>query len=164
MKIIPDLTDLELVRFWDKVDIQSDDECWLWSAYRDTFGYGTFGIRRAGKQIMYRANRISLFIKTKEQAEIARHSFDNPSCCNPKHLSWGSHQDNMSDMLKRDRHRTDPCLGSKHGRSKIKESDVLEIRASFANGSMTREQIVELYKIGDSTARDIIHRYTWKHI
>ena len=38
------------------------------------------------------------------EGQVARHSCDNPICCNPHHLSWGTHQDNMDDMVERDRH------------------------------------------------------------
>ena len=39
-----------------------------------------------------------------KEDEVIRHSCDNPICCNPDHLSFGSHQDNMNDMKERDRH------------------------------------------------------------
>jgi hypothetical protein len=38
----------------------------------------------------------------KEQQVL--HSCDNTTCCNPHHLRWGTHQDNMDDMKERERH------------------------------------------------------------
>ncbi len=29
-------------RFWDKVDVRSDDECWVWQAGFRADGYGAF--------------------------------------------------------------------------------------------------------------------------
>ncbi|MDH3604322.1 MAG: hypothetical protein OEU26_32350 [Candidatus Tectomicrobia bacterium] len=31
-------------RFWSKVDIQGDDECWIWTAKRNRYGYGEFNL------------------------------------------------------------------------------------------------------------------------
>jgi hypothetical protein len=39
-----------------------------------------------------------------QQDQVARHKCDNKICCNPHHLSWGTHQHNMDDMKERDRH------------------------------------------------------------
>ena len=30
-------------RFWSKVDIRGDNECWPWTAYRNPSGYGYRG-------------------------------------------------------------------------------------------------------------------------
>ncbi len=35
---------------------------------------------------------------------MALHSCDNRICCNPYHLDWGDHQQNMNEMKERERH------------------------------------------------------------
>ena len=40
------------------------------------------------------------------------HSCDNPICCNPKHLSKGTHKDNSDDKVRKNRH----AFGEKNGR------------------------------------------------
>jgi len=39
-----------------------------------------------------------------QDKRMVLHSCDNPVCCNPTHLSWGNHQDNMNEMKERERH------------------------------------------------------------
>lgn len=88
-------------RFWEKVEILGENECWPWKAYRDKRGYGKYWYE--GKMI--KAHRFSLFISRGELGEgySCLHSCDNPCCCNPKHLSWGTHQDNSDDQISRNR-------------------------------------------------------------
>lgn len=42
--------------------------------------------------------------KSLERRYVARHTCDNKMCCNPEHLIWGTHQENMDDMKERERH------------------------------------------------------------
>ena len=39
-----------------------------------------------------------------QRNRMVLHSCDNRICCNAAHLSWGTHQQNMNDMKKRERH------------------------------------------------------------
>lgn len=90
-------------RFWEKVDVGGEDECWPWMAYRDKRGYGRFWHDGA----MRKSHRYSLSLSTggdKGREYNCLHSCDNPPCCNPKHLNWGSHKDNSDDKVAKDRH------------------------------------------------------------
>ena len=61
------------------------------------------------------------------------HSCDNSICCNPHHLSWGSHQDNMDDMKQRDR----------HGLPKT----VVRAIKTLLDGDKTHQEIATLYGV-----------------
>lgn len=86
------------VRFWRKVQVGSPDECWEWIGGKDTNGYGTFRVNRPGLN-MDRAHTFSFRIHFGEIAKgnEIMHSCDNRTCVNPKHLSQGTHADNMKD-------------------------------------------------------------------
>ena len=77
--------------------------CWEWTGAlnaKDGRPYITIqGVRRPAYVIV-------LELHTGEQANTryACHSCDNSTCCNPHHLSWGTHQDNMNEMKERERH------------------------------------------------------------
>lgn len=100
VKIMPNFTEDTKKRFWDKVDIGfSSDICWEWKY--TSLRYGYFRIGRG----MYKANRIAYFLhyeKDPMNLEVM-HSCDNPKCCNPAHLSLGTHFENMQDMAKKGR-------------------------------------------------------------
>ena len=101
------LTDQEIEHFWYRVDVGGLDSCWEWSLARDKDGYGKWGIRRDGKAVSVRCNRIALQIKLGRPLPPeakALHTCDNPPCCNPDHLYEGSQYDNEEDKVLRGRH------------------------------------------------------------
>jgi DNA-binding XRE family transcriptional regulator len=86
------------------IEMGYNDQCWEWRGLvneKDGRPYFTVaGKRRAAYVIV-------LELHTGQKAQknkMAIHSCDNPICCNPFHLSWGTHQDNMNDMKERERH------------------------------------------------------------
>lgn len=92
--------------FWGRVDQSGgEDACWPWRgrvmASRRGYGRLTFKGRMVG------AHRMALTISSGADRpdRFACHSCDNPVCCNPKHLFWGTHQDNMDDCVAKGRKR-----------------------------------------------------------
>lgn len=87
------------------IDMMKGDAnvCWPWKGKtnaKDGRPYFTIkGKRRPSYAIV-----LELHTGEAQEDRIARHSCDNPICCNPNHLIWGNHQDNMNDMKERDRH------------------------------------------------------------
>jgi hypothetical protein len=82
---------------WDRVGVDTHSECWEWGGRKNAGGYGIF--TQGGKQI--RAHRWvveSILGRKLERDELVLHSCDNPPCCNPHHLSVGTHEENMADM------------------------------------------------------------------
>lgn len=107
-----------LDRFWEKVDVQGEDDCWEWQASFATTGYGQI-MKSPGKLV--RAHRVSCELAHGESELHALHTCDNRKCCNPTHLYWGTNQRNMHDA--RDRNRA----GSKQ---KLTAEQAAEIRSS----------------------------------
>lgn len=88
-------------RFWKKVDIRGEDECWSWKAGKNQYRCGIFyfnGCFRA-------APRIAFFLKHGYLPNgVACHRCDNPNCVNPNHIYDGTRSENMLDMYRKGRH------------------------------------------------------------
>lgn len=55
-------------------------------------------------------------------------------------------------------------IGELCGTSKLKEYQVLEIRAKFKPRIYTRQMLAEEYKVKSCTIKDIVLRRSWRHI
>lgn len=147
-------------RFWSKVDIRQDDECWPWTGSKFSNGYGRYFAQ--GKS--FGAHRISLSLKLGREIAsnmCAMHTCDNKICVNPSHLEEGTVADNVADMDAKGR-RADK-RGSLNGMSSLSERDVQKIRSMFSDG-YTQQAIANHIGISQPTVSNIITRKTWGHI
>lgn len=146
-------------RFWSKV-LQSEDEggCWEWQAYCNPNGYGKF--RLNGKKVY--AHRFAYEdINNKKIGErmCILHSCDNPKCVNPAHLREGTHLDNITDMINKNRQAI--TRGESNGNCKLTELQVVEIREK---SHLKTHQLALEYGVSSSAIQHIISRRIWKHI
>ena len=123
-----------IARFWSKVDVRpSMIECWEWRASKTPLGYGKMRFRGG----TYIASRLAWEIANErflDRGAVARHSCDNPSCCNPTHILPGTQLQNMQDMRARGRQRHVGLAGEKNPRAKLSGDDVQRIKARIASG------------------------------
>lgn len=140
-------------RFWSKVDVRGDDDCWPWTRRLSEAGYGEFKSR--GDRHL--AHRIAYELTTACSAEgwFVLHSCDNPVCCNPRHLRLGTHADNMQDMHSRGR-----CTPFKGNRPKLSDEAVRAIRAASASAvALARE-----FSVSPRTIRDVRNRLVYARV
>lgn len=147
-------------RFWECVD--KSGECWLWTKGKDRDGYGA--IRGAdGKNL--RAHRVSWIIHFGPIPDglYVLHDCpdgkDNPSCVRPSHLWLGTNDDNMADCHDKKRN----VFGERHGRAKLTEEIVLEIRRLHKSG-VAQKTLAAKYLVNRVSINYIIARKTWTHI
>ena len=88
-------------RFLTKYEVDSKTDCWLWTGWKTSKGYGGFSLN--GKDVG--AHRVSymLFKHDVDEKLSVLHTCDNPSCVNPDHLFLGTQQDNMLDKKSKGR-------------------------------------------------------------
>jgi hypothetical protein len=146
-------------RFWSKVNIKSENECWEWIKFKNKKGYGLFGLNA----IPEGAHRVSWRFTYGDIPEslCVLHKCDNPACCNPAHLFLGTNQDNVNDRVAKN--RSSDLRGSKHYRAKLTEIKVLEIRSLYKMG-IRQSSIAKTYKVNQGTISNIIDKKTWTHI
>jgi hypothetical protein len=90
-----------LARFWSKVNIGTEHECWEWKRPVSS-GYGRFYVSREVGSVQAHAFSLSLISQPPDaEHTFALHSCDNRPCVNPGHLRWGDHQMNMDDYRER---------------------------------------------------------------
>jgi hypothetical protein len=156
-------------RYWKHVEVRGPDECWLWTACakrgKGKLPYGQIWIGRDqhGKVVMGYAHRVAWELangKLPDELHV-RHRCDNPLCQNPNHLELGTHADNMRDM--HERGRLVNVRGSKHGKSKLTEQKIRDMRAMHATG-VTQCALAEMFEVTQANVSDIILRKTWKHV
>lgn len=149
----------DIARFWSKVDVVGEADCWLWRAGVRPDGYGDFKVRL--KDHSLGAHRVAYAIFSSGNLSVldglvVRHSCDNRLCCNPFHLSTGTHADNVMDRVRRGR----SAIGEGNGRHKLTEPDVRVIRQS----GMSISALAEKYGVDRATIRAVLDRRSWRHV
>jgi hypothetical protein len=142
------------------------NDCWLWKKYKNNKGYGHPSFK--GKLIL--AHRLSYltFVGEIPNNLHVLHNCDNPSCVNPKHLFLGDQEDNMKDMVNKNRQ----SKGEAHGRSKLVQKEVNEIRtlwsaelAERAKGKgiqLTQRELAKRFEISQIQISYILNNKRWK--
>lgn len=148
-------------RFWEKVNIRNEKECWEWIAHTDFCRYGSFGFRMKNLSA-HRFAWILTFGKIPTGIHVL-HTCDNPSCCNPKHLFLGTHQDNMTDRNNKGRGKGGSNKGEKNPRSRFKTKDIFKIRKMLKKGYKQKE-VALIFKTSQAVISGIKTKKYWSHI
>jgi hypothetical protein len=164
-------------RFWEKVDktgsiVRSDlGSCWIWIGARSPFGYGCILVRtirgtRTG--VNEQAHRVAwtLLRGAIPEGACVLHKCDVPACCNPEHLFLGTQAENIRDMIAKGRQAPPEKtrhVGSRHGRSKLTEADIPEIRAGLARGE-TKSSLARRYGVSEALVYCIEKKRAWRHV
>ncbi len=147
--------------FYDKIDktpgFGPNGDCWRWTGVINNYeGYGQCFYQ---KRRMH-AHRASFIVYRGEipQGMCVCHRCDNRLCVNPEHLFLGTSTDNNKD-----RHQKGRSRGPKkenHGRHKLTQIEVNEIRQKFSKGQSTK--LAKEYKVHNSTILRIVKNEIWK--
>lgn len=124
-------------RYADQVDERGPDECWPWTGYRDTRGYGKF---HDGNRAI-NAHRYGYMLRVSpvtDGIEVC-HRCDNPPCQNPAHLFLGTRLDNARDMAAKGR--------TQRHRLRLTDAQVGEIRERFSIGETDRRALGAEYGV-----------------
>jgi hypothetical protein len=123
----------KLPRFWAKVAIKGEEDCWIWQGAILPNGYGYY---RLGSSMQY-THRIAFAVsqntRPKLLAGLVLHSCNVRACCNPRHLRLGTYADNNRQA--KEEGRTRPGFTFKPPPNKVLSSEaVAELKAMRAEG------------------------------
>jgi hypothetical protein len=149
--VVPTPNDIQ--RFWSKVCIDVEDDCWIWTGHTETNGgYGRFYIQ-GGFMIASRVAYIIGHQKQIPEGQLVCHSCDNPSCMNPKHMFLS---DDAGNSLDRDRK-------NRTAQQELNTNQVLEIYRRIDNGE-SYSRIAKDYPVGYNGIYRIAKGMTWKFL
>lgn len=131
-------------RFLNKIKVNEATGCWEWIGCTDG-RYGIFHFPGFYKGYrMAKAHHVALFLIKNIQIESDKevlHSCDNTICCNPDHLSVGTHFDNMQDMSMKGR--------SGCSNQKLTTDELIEAKKLRGQGFSVKS-IAEKFKLSPS--------------
>lgn len=163
-----------LKRFWRKVNKQ--ESCWLWTGTSLSKGYGLVRNECGKNQGSHRFSWRIHFGEIPDGLSVL-HKCDNPLCVNPDHLFLGTQQENLRDMVNKNRQASGDDNGArkrielmprgvKHGMAVLDDWTVRYIRERYRpNDPSNNIKAIALdLGVGKTTVRCVVARRTWKHV
>lgn len=136
----------------DMIDTDTD-ECIIWPYGDNGKGYGQ--VRCNGKDQL--THRLALELTKGPPPHPSMQACHGPchnrACCNPKHLSWKSNQENQMDKW---RDGTMQALNTK-----LSPEQVSEIRERYAAGGVTQKALAAEYGIVQNGISSIVRHQTY---
>jgi hypothetical protein len=148
-------------RFWQKVDLRGEDDCWNWLGGKSgEHGYGRFSILTDGHWISHGSHRLSYewaYGVAPRKLHVL-HRCDNPACVNPKHLFLGKPIDNIRDCISKGRFPRGETQ-----KSTLFEEDVARIKEMVLFGAIQRD-VAKVFDVSPALVCTIVKRKRWAHL
>lgn len=146
-------------RIMQFINIKDENECWEFAGFKNKDGYGKIGISN-GKvdsthRIIYKIHNGDI-----PNNMVVMHTCDNPSCCNPKHLILGTQNDNIQDMVSKQRNVYKTKEDSHF--AKLTEGQVTEIRNKYTGKRGEKVKLAKEYNVVVTTITNILNNKSWK--
>lgn len=141
-----------------KKDIEyelNENGCFICTSHKLCSNGRYYNIKRDGKVILLHRYVYETIKGEIPENLILRHTCDNVKCINPNHLITGSHQENMNDMVERNRsnkHEKNPL-------AKLTMKDAMEIRE--LHNSITGKEISKRFNISESLVSQVVNFKIW---
>jgi hypothetical protein len=146
-------------RYDDLLDLVAEptEDCIVWPYAKMTAGYGAVWYE---SRVQY-CHRLSLATLSPPPtgAHYAAHGpCHNPSCVNPRHLSWKTNAENQADRL---RDGTDQH-GERNTRAVLTGGKVAQIRWLAEHTALPQRHLAACFGISNGHVSAIINQKTWR--
>ena len=147
-------------RFFGRINIQGDDDCWLWEGAKCKDDYGQIRINHKDKRV----HRLmwEMVNGPIPDGYFICHHCDNPPCVNPKHLFLATPKQNSQDCVSKNRFKSN--IGELNPRAKLTLEQVEEIRELYKRKKPTLISLAEIYKVSIQCIFRIVNYISWKSI
>ena len=148
-------------RFWRFVNKETGTDCWHWTGYINSSGYGRFPAGKVPGQ-SWQAHRFSyeLQVGPIPRGLFLMHMCDNPRCVNPAHLKPGTAKENTADMMAKGRGNWKGPRGERAPANVLTEAQAREIKFGTGRGI----DLSARFGVNPSSISAIRTGRTWKHI
>lgn len=133
--------------------IDKSGECWLWTGYCASNGYGQFHYEKK----VLKSHQFAYLLANGELPAsplVIRHKCKSKNCVNPNHLESGTKSQNQNDRI---RDGTDN-RGIKNHAAKLTEEQIKEIRLRHTE---TQRILAEDFGVSQASISLIINGKTW---
>ncbi len=139
-------------RFWSRVARCAHGDCWEWRGARSDNGYGHLS---TGERTVS-AHRFSYELThgSIPSGYHVCHTCDKRLCVNPAHLFAGSRQENMDDMLAKERQ----THGDRHPNAIYSDELIAELRRRWDAGGISKRRLAREFGISYSHTCSILNR------
>ena len=168
-----------------KAGIEKKSQCWIWKVNSKNCRYGSITVNGYSKRV-HRVSYETFKGKIPDNLIVCHNcpGGDNPLCINPDHLWLGTWEENMIDASSKGRmngskkwtkekhqrlkeemktwNRVDN-RGENSSRSKLKESDIPQIR-ELLNKGLTHKEIGDKFGVSKHAIGNINLNRRWSHI
>jgi len=162
-----------MVRFQRFVSPEPNTGCWLWAGADDQRrGYGRFGLGSEHQVVAAHRFAWEAANGPVPPGLFVCHRCDLPACVNPDHLFVGSHDDNMRDMVAKDRARFGVNRGEANGFAILTEVQVQEIRRRYSPGRPqgavqqpgSIKALAREFGVSPRAIQRVVRGQYWRHI
>lgn len=129
-------------------------QCVEWPWRRTTRGYGELNKKRVTHIVLELTGR-----ERPTPDHMTLHACDNPPCCAPWHIRWGTNQENVAERVERGNN----LRGEDHGMAKMTADDVRMIRRRAEAGA-SYAQLAREYGMTSGHIRRVVERIRWAHL
>jgi len=143
-----------LKKFFDKIKVNAETDCWEWQGSTNSGGYGN-GFEKLGAHVW----SYKFFVGPVPKGLQVCHSCHNTICVNPLHLSINTDPGNKAQSKGK--------IGRKKGEPfrKLTEEQVIEMRRRYREEDINMVKLAKDYpEVTYRQVKHIINRICWKHI